>query len=81
MHGDVGGPIKHSDTHIEQYLIGLDGTIQLNDFNNAREPRWDEANNKYCETNSTFYGVVSCVDLQIFFCCMKFCDEFFIVYF
>jgi serine/threonine protein kinase len=62
LHGFEGGPIIHADTHIEQWLIAPDGSIQLNDFNNAHEPLWNEKKRKYCTTHSTYGGVVSSVE-------------------
>jgi hypothetical protein len=59
LHGFEGGPILHADTHIEQWLIAPDGSIKLNDFNNAREPLWDQRKGEYCLARSTYGGVVS----------------------
>ena len=59
LHGYEGGPIIHADTHIEQWLIAPDGSIQLNDFNNAREPLWNAQKREYCEARSSYGGVVS----------------------
>ena len=59
MHGFEGGPICHADTHIEQWLIAPDGSIKLNDFNNARQPTWDTRKGEYCLKHSSYGGVVS----------------------
>jgi hypothetical protein len=59
LHGFEGGPIVHGDTHIEQWLIALDGSIRLNDFNNAHLPLWDQTAGDYCTTSSSYGGTVS----------------------
>lgn len=56
LHGFEGGPIVHADTHIEQWLIAPDGSIKLNDFNNARVPLWSEEKMNYCDTRATYGG-------------------------
>ena len=57
LHGFAGGKIIHADTHIEQWLIAPDGRIKLNDFNNARLPRWDSKHNNYCEIVLIYGGI------------------------
>jgi serine/threonine protein kinase len=59
LHGFEGGPIVHGDTHIEQWLIASDGSIRLNDFNNAHVPEWDQMAGDYCTTRSSYGGTVS----------------------
>lgn len=54
LHGFEGGPIVHADANIEQWLIALDGSIKLNDFNNGRPPRWNAAKQEYCLSHSSF---------------------------
>ena len=61
LHNYEGGPITHADTHIEQWLIGTDDSIHLNDFNNAKEPEWDDSAQKYCETHGGYGGLVSVI--------------------
>ena len=56
LHGFVGGPIIHSDTHIEQWLIAPDKTIKLNDFNFAFEPQWDAEKGAYCDKWGVWEG-------------------------
>jgi serine/threonine protein kinase len=58
LHGFEGGPITHADTHIEQWLLAPDGSIKLNDFNNAREPRWNANKGEYCESRGGYGGSV-----------------------
>lgn len=55
IHGYKGGVIYHADTHIEQWLVAPDGSIKLNDFNNAKIMKWDERHNRYCH-NQLHYG-------------------------
>lgn len=57
LHGFEGGPISHADTHIEQWLRASDGSVKLNDFNNAFEPKWDEKKQEYCDRTG-IYGDV-----------------------
>jgi len=57
LHGFEGGTIIQADTHMEQWLLDFDGSIKLNDFNNAREPMWDDRKKKYCRKHSTYGGI------------------------
>ena len=36
IHQVSGGPIIHADIQPEQFMVGLDGTVKLNDFNRCR---------------------------------------------
>jgi mitogen-activated protein kinase kinase kinase 7 len=36
LHSIVGGPIVHGDLQAKQFLVDVDGTIKLNDFNRCR---------------------------------------------
>lgn len=56
LHGFKGGPIIHADTHIEQWLLAPDGSVKLNDFNNAKEPRWNGYKGSYCVSRGTYGG-------------------------
>lgn len=56
IHGFKGGPITHGDTHIEQWLIAPDGSIKLNDFNNAHVPLWNEKEGRYCTYSGSYAG-------------------------
>jgi serine/threonine protein kinase len=61
LHGFEGGPITHADTHIEQWLLAPDGSVKLNDFNNAHEPSWDASKGAYCESKGWYGGAVRIV--------------------
>lgn len=54
LHGFSDGPIIHADANPEQWLITSDGTIKLNDFNNAVEMRWNITGQKFCERKGAF---------------------------
>ncbi len=56
IHGIKGGPIIHADTHIEQWLIAPDGSVKLNDFNNAHLPLWNEKKGRYCLSHRKYGG-------------------------
>lgn len=57
LHGFEGGTIIQADTHIEQWLLAFDGSVKLNDFNNAREPTWNERTGEYCKRRSVYGGI------------------------
>jgi serine/threonine protein kinase len=54
LHNFPGGVMYHADTHIEQWLIAPDGSIKLNDFNNAKIMKWNRQTNRYCPFNSAY---------------------------
>lgn len=56
MHEFDGGVIVHSDTHIEQWLVGKDGSVKLNDFNYACALRWNDEEKAYCPARPTRGG-------------------------
>lgn len=55
LHGFAVGPITHADVHPEQWLIAPDGSIKLNDFNQAHEVQWNQEEERQCE-RTAFYG-------------------------
>ena len=67
MHGNKGGEIIHSDTHIEQWLLDGHGVTKLNDFNNARISTWDDEKGEYCYSKRSFGGIVRSLVLSSVF--------------
>ena len=65
MHGFEGGVIVHGDTHPEQWLIGKDGRLVLNDFNNGEILDFNRHDNEYCGSYRSYGGFVSLI-LYIF---------------
>jgi Protein kinase domain len=57
LHDHPGGIIIHGDTHIEQFLIAKDGSLKLNDFNNAYTPEYHEKKQGICLASSSYGGV------------------------
>lgn len=57
LHGFSDGPIIHADVNPEQWLIAPDGTIKLNDFNNAHEMRWNEEKQELCEKSGNYWDI------------------------
>jgi hypothetical protein len=61
IHGFEGGVIAHGDIHPVQYLRTPDGTLKLNDFNNAEILNWNPQEQKYCKTDrGAWGGMVRC---------------------
>jgi hypothetical protein len=56
LHEHDGGAIIHGDTHIEQWLLARDGTVKLNDFNNAYTLDYNEKRNGYCPSYGVYDG-------------------------
>lgn len=54
LHGFSYGPITHADVHPEQWLIAADGSIKLNDFNNAHEVQWNARKQMECERDARY---------------------------
>ena len=54
MRGYAEGVLLHGDTHPEQWLRARDGTLKLNDFNNAQILDYDGTN--YCKLYRNFGG-------------------------
>jgi serine/threonine protein kinase len=59
IHGYKGGEIVHEDVYPEQWLIARDGSVKLNDFNNAGITPWDDAKQEFCTRQATYGGFVS----------------------
>jgi serine/threonine protein kinase len=59
IHGFEGGQVIHCDTHIEQWLLAHDGSVKLNDFNNAVVSQWNEDEGMYCTSTAWYSGRVS----------------------
>lgn len=57
LHECEGGPIIHTDFHIEQFLLAPDGSLKLNDFNDAIVMQWDRRGNRYCPVTRHPFGV------------------------
>ena len=68
IHGFKGGEIVHQDINLEQWLVARDGSVKLNDFNNAGISLWDEATQTFCTSKGVYGGTVSPneFDAQIF---------------
>jgi serine/threonine protein kinase len=49
LHGNKEGVIVNDDVQVDQWLLGTDGNIKLNDFNNALIPKWNPAGQRYCK--------------------------------
>jgi len=49
MHGNPGGAIVNHDISLDQWLMGKDGVIKLNDFNKAKTLQWNPQEEKYCK--------------------------------
>jgi serine/threonine protein kinase len=56
MHGFDGGVIVNGDIHPVQWLFSVDGTIKLNDFNNAAIPDWNPEKGEYCKVDRGQWG-------------------------
>jgi serine/threonine protein kinase len=56
LHEFDGGIIVHGDTHLEQWLIGHDGSVKLNDFNNAYTLKWNAVKQAYCPVVKWYDG-------------------------
>ena len=54
--GFEDGVIIHGDIHPVQYLRAVDGTIKLNDFNNAEIMEWGVDANVYCKSDRGAWG-------------------------
>jgi hypothetical protein len=48
LHGNKEGVIVNDDVQISQWLLGADGNLKLNDFNNAIVPKYNLASQEYC---------------------------------
>ena len=68
IHGFEGGPIIHCDTHIEQWLEARDGSLKLNDFNNAHISRWNPERGEYCTKLGRYGGNVRSTNLSLLVC-------------
>lgn len=55
LHG-FPGVIVHGDIHPVQWLRSDDGTLKLNDFNNAEILDWSREKNSYCNVDRGFWG-------------------------
>lgn len=55
IHG-FPGAIVHGDIHPVQWLRSKDGTIKLNDFNNAEILDWSRKENSYCKADRGSWG-------------------------
>ena len=56
MHGHWGGPIVNGDIHPVQWLRSRDGSVKLNDFNNAGIPDWNLEKGEYCKLDRGVWG-------------------------
>jgi hypothetical protein len=56
LHGFRDGIIVHGDVHPVQWLRTADGTVKLNDFNNAMILDWNYKASTYCKEFSNFPG-------------------------
>ena len=59
IHGYKGGEIVHQDINPEQWLVARDGSVKLNDFNNAEITLWNDAKQTFCTRQDEYYGMVS----------------------
>jgi serine/threonine protein kinase len=59
IHGYKGGEIVHEDVYPEQWLIARDGSVKLNDFNNAGITLWNDKKQAYCTRFANYGGIVS----------------------
>jgi hypothetical protein len=55
LHG-CPGLIVHGDVHPVQFLRANDGSLKLNDFNNAEILDWSREENDYCKTDRGSWG-------------------------
>lgn len=59
LHSHTGGVIVHDDIQLSQFLLHVDGTLKLNDFNRAEIMRFDPITGTYCRyQNGRGPGVV-----------------------
>ena len=56
LHEFEGGVIVHSDIDNEQWLLGSEKTLKLNDFNNAYVMQWNSKKQSYCYRYAEFGG-------------------------
>jgi hypothetical protein len=54
LHGDKDGVIVNDDIYVTQWLLGTDGNLKLNDFNNARIMSWNYDRQDYCPFRGKF---------------------------
>jgi len=52
MHGNPGGVIVNHDISLDQWVVGKDGVIKLNDFNKAKILQWNNEEKQYCKFHS-----------------------------
>ena len=65
IHGFEGGVILHGDTHPEQWLRAKDGSLKLNDFNNAEILDYNQEEDIYCKEWRQYGGFVSLVKMFV----------------
>lgn len=56
LHGFEGGVMVNNDIDVEQWLVGEDGSVIFNDFNNAIYMEWNLEKQKYCKYYCSFGG-------------------------
>jgi Protein kinase domain len=54
MHGDPQGVIVNDDIQLQQWLLGRDGNVKLNDMNNGKVLQWNPDIGEYCTFTATF---------------------------
>ncbi len=56
MHGFEGGVMVNGDIHPVQWLWSMQGTVKLNDFNNADLMDWNVETNEFCKLKRGKWG-------------------------
>jgi serine/threonine protein kinase len=65
LHSYPGGVIVHDDVTLEQFLLGDDGSVKLNDFNRAEFMLWNDEDQEYCRyRNNPGNGLVGSSKMQ-----------------
>lgn len=54
LHGNSRGVVVNDDIQLEQWLLGRDGSVKLNDFNNAKFLQWNPQRQEYCTFRASF---------------------------
>jgi Protein kinase domain len=54
LHGDPQGVIVNDDIQVQQWLLGRDGNVRLNDMNNGKVLQWNPDKGEYCTFSASF---------------------------
>ena len=57
LHGNNEGVIVNDDVQVDQWLLGADGNLRLNDYNNAIILKWNPDRNEYCDFKVAYHYI------------------------